>query len=186
MSTPVLKIKVLPKTVLKGNIDARFPARVNVSGFLTLLKQNGIYLLGTDYELIPVGDVLDPTLATLVVFDRADGVLKRVSLADLIQKASVGTDQHITSSGPVDVLKTAGTVRVDQTIGSPITLVMPSSVMKTNPVLISDWKGDAGTNNITIDLSAGDKFPGGLTSWKIAGDGGSLFLRPIPGVGYAI
>jgi hypothetical protein len=57
---------------------------------------------------------------------------------------------------------------------------------KTTPVMIIDWKGDAGTNNITIALSGTEKFPGGLSTWKIAGNTGSVVLRPIAGVGYAL
>jgi hypothetical protein len=95
-------------------------------------------------------------------------------------------DQHITSSGPAAVNANAGVVRVDQTSGAPIVLTVPLASAKTCDVLIADWKCDAGTNNITINLSGTDKFPGGLTSWTIAADGGSVFLRRIPGVGYAV
>jgi hypothetical protein len=78
-----------------------------------------------------------------------------------------------------------GTVRVDQTVGAAITLNLPAAANKTCPVLIADWKGDAGTNNITIVPNGTEKIQG-RSSWTIAGDTGSVFLRPITGVGYAI
>lgn len=100
---------------------------------------------------------------------------------------SVATvDQNITAAGPATVANNSSVVRVNQTVGAPMTLNMPLSSAKSCPVLISDWKMDAGTNNITINLTGSDKFPGNLTSWTIAADGGSVFLRPIPGVGYAL
>jgi hypothetical protein len=63
---------------------------------------------------------------------------------------------------------------------------MPTSTSKEGDVLISDWKGDADTNNITIVLSGSDILPGGLTSWTIASSNGSLRLTPLPGTGYAV
>lgn len=96
------------------------------------------------------------------------------------------SEQHITGPGPIAVNNDTGIVRVDQAVGAPMVLTMPLSSAKTCPVLISDFKGDAGTNNITINLSGSDTFPGGLTSWTIAADAGSVFLRPISGVGYVL
>lgn len=96
------------------------------------------------------------------------------------------TEQHITGPGPVTINNNSAIVRVDQATGAPITLTIPLASDKTCNVLIVDWKGDAGTNNITVNLSGTDKFQGGLSSFKIAGDGGSIFLRRIPGVGYAV
>lgn len=93
--------------------------------------------------------------------------------------------QEVTGAGPVNVLANAGIVRVNQTIAAPITLIMPASTVKIGDVLISDWKGDAGTNNITVQTSGTDKLPGNRTTWTIAGDGGSLCLRPLPG-GYVL
>jgi hypothetical protein len=118
-----------------------------------------------------------------------DGTTTRSVTIDNLVSYLLGvafTDQHITSSGPATVNNNAGIVRVDQTAGAPITLTLPLAANKTCDVQISDWKGDAGTNNITINTTSPDVFPGGLTSWKIAGNGGSVFLRRVPGVGYAI
>lgn len=97
-----------------------------------------------------------------------------------------GLDQEITSGSSVAVGVNSTTVRVNKTVGSATTLVMPTSETKVGDVLISDWKLDASTNNITITLSGSDVFPGGATTWTIAADGGSVRLKPIPGVGYGI
>lgn len=99
---------------------------------------------------------------------------------------SVATvDQNITSAGPVSVANNSSVVRVNQTVGAAITLNLPAAASKSCPVLIADWKGDAGTNNITITPNGTEKIQG-LSNWTIAGNNASVFLRPIPGVGYAI
>lgn len=93
--------------------------------------------------------------------------------------------QDITDPGPANILVGAGIVRVNQIVSAPITLIVPPSAAKIGSVLVSDWKGDAGANAITLNLSGADKFPGSLTTWTISNDTGSVFLRPVPG-GYAL
>lgn len=93
--------------------------------------------------------------------------------------------QDVVLPGPANILTNVDVVRVNQSVGAPITLVLPLAAAKLNPVLISDWRGDAGTNPITISTQGGDIFPGGRTSWFIAADTGSVFLRPVLG-GYAL
>lgn len=102
-------------------------------------------------------------------------------LASAVPPAEV---QNVTTPGPVDVLAGTGIVKVGA-VGAPVVLDMPLASDKIGPVLVSDWLNNAGTNNITVNLTGADKFPGGLTSWVIAADGGSIFLRPIPG-GYVL
>lgn len=92
--------------------------------------------------------------------------------------------QDVNAAGPVAVLPSANVVRV-LNVGAPVTLVMPAANTKVGGVLISDWANLAGTNNITIQRTGLDVFPNGATSLTIAGDGGSLFLRPVVG-GYVI
>lgn len=150
----------LARNALKMRVSARIPAQFSASSPLVLDRSGGIYALS-------------------------------ISITDLI--ASLGTayqpyeltEQHITAAGPVTVQNGAGIVRVNQTVGAAITLNLPAASAKTCPVLICDWKGDAGTNNITINPSGSEKIQG-LSSWTIAGDNGSIYLRPISGVGYAI
>lgn len=125
----------------------------------------------------------DPTADYVPIYDHASGTIKKTPPNAV---AGINVDQNITSAGPVAVQANATTVRVNQTVNAPITLTMPSSSTKVGGVLICDWKGNAGTYNITITLAGGDTFPGGLTTWVIASDAGSIYLNPIPGVGYAL
>lgn len=78
----------------------------------------------------------------------------------------------------------ASVVRV-QNVGAPVALLMPLAETMIGPVLISDWANHAGTNNITISLSGGQVFPNGAATWTLAGDGASVFLRPVSG-GFAL
>lgn len=93
--------------------------------------------------------------------------------------------QDVTTVGPVNIQGNATIVRV-MNVGAPVALVLPLSSLKQGAVLISDWANHAGTTGlITINATGGDVFPGGVASWQIGGDGGSVFLRPVPG-GYAL
>ena len=108
------------------------------------------------------------------------------SLSPIFAPVDTGTHQEITSGPTATIDQNAKTVRVNQTVSGAIALTVPDSNLKTCDVLVSDWKGDSGSHAITLNLSGADKFPGGLTSWTIAADGGSIFLRRIPGVGYLL
>jgi len=185
MTIPVLKIKVLPKPILKGKMDVRFPANIAVDDFLTVVKANGTYTFGADYTILDPSPIINPAATLIAIWDVTTQSWKAGSLSSFIAAAGQ-IDQHIIAAGPVSVLPNAGIVRVDQTVGAAITLNMPLASAKTCPVVINDWKGDAGTNNITVNLTGTDKFPGALTSWTIAGDTGSLRLSPVSGAGYVI
>lgn len=92
--------------------------------------------------------------------------------------------QDVAVVGPTPVQAAASVVRV-MNVGAPVTLSMPPAANMAGPVLISDWANHAGINPITITASSGDTFPLGLATWKIMGDAGSVFLRPVPG-GFAL
>lgn len=185
MTAPQIKVRVVRRPQIKVKNLVKFPANVIGRKFLEITNNAGAYTFDVDYTLLSPGPITDPTTSYVAVLDQSSGLYRFVSLSSLLASALQVT-QTITAAGPATVLSNAGTVLVNQTVGAPITLTMPPASVKTCDVLISDYKGDSGTNNITINLSGTDKFPGGLTSWKIAGDTGSVFLRPISGVGYAL
>lgn len=159
MTIPILKIKVLSKPTIKGKMDVRFPGSVAATNPILLDKTGGNFTFSMDINALVAN--------LLPIFP------------------VIGSDQHITAAGPASINASASTVRVDQSVGAAITLNLPLAAAKQCPVLVCDWKGDASTNNITINPSGSEKIQG-RSSWVIAGDTGSIFLRPIPGVGYAI
>jgi hypothetical protein len=141
-------------------MDVRFPALVVATSPVLLDKAGGTFTFSLDIDALA-----DDLGTSFQPFE--------------------GFEQHITAAGPVSVQAGVGIVRVDQTVGAAITLNLPPAASKTCSVLICDWKGDAGTNNITIVPDGSEKIQG-RTSWVIAGDTGSVYLRPLAGVGYVI
>lgn len=184
MTTASYRLKLTRTNSLKLKVNTRIPAQLDVEAFLTVLRANGVYTFGVDYEILDTSLISDPTSALVAVYDQVSASFKAGTLSALLSSTSQ-IEQHVTDAGPVAVLNNAGIVRVDQTAGAAITLTLPAAGSKTCPVLIADWKNDAGTNNITLTPSGAEKIQG-LSSWTIGGDGGSVFLRPISGVGYVI
>lgn len=180
-----IKVNVVRRPTIKVKALVKFPANVVTQNFLTVTSLGGTYTFNVDYTKLGAGPIVDPTTAMVAVLDETSGSYKIVSLSSLIS-STTQIEQHITAAGPVAVNNNTGIVRVDQTVGAAMTLTMGLASAKTCPVLVSDWKGDAGTNNITINLTGSDKFPGNLSSWTIGADAGSVFLRPIAGVGFAL
>lgn len=174
----------ITRQALRLRVSTRIPAQLVVENFLTIAKANGIYTFGVDYTLLDSSAISDPAAALIAVLDQTAGIYKVGTLSAIIA-SSLQIEQHITAAGPATINNNTGIVRVDQTIGSAITLNLPAAASKTCPVLICDWKGDAGTNNITIAPNGSEKIQG-LSNWTLAGDNSSVFLRPIAGVGYVI
>lgn len=185
MTAPVLKIRVLQRPTIKGKMDVRYPARVDGDKFISVTKANGIITVDVDYTLLGNAPLVDPTTAIVAFLDQTDGIYKATNFQALLA-AAASVEQHITGAGPVTVLQNTSLVRVDQTVGAPITLNLVSSNLKNGAVKIVDWKGDAGTNNITINTTGTDKLQGNRTSWTIASDLASVVLTPISGIGYVV
>lgn len=100
--------------------------------------------------------------------------------ADLFLSEVSGVVQDVAVAGPTEISENANIVRV-MNVGAPVSLVIPLAANMGGAVLISDWANHAGTNNITVTLSGGDVFPNGGNVYTIAGDGGSVYLRPVNG-----
>lgn len=84
MSTPVLKIKVLPKPVIRGKMDVQFPAKVETEEFLTVARANGTYTFGADFSVLTPGPVSNPETAFVAIEDQTAGIYRTVSLASLL------------------------------------------------------------------------------------------------------
>lgn len=157
-----LRLK-LERSSLKLRATPRFPARVVVLSPIVLDTTGGIYTFSLDVNVLAG------------------------SFSAFFEPIHNFINQEVTSGASAAVLTNAKTVRVNKTIGSATTLTMPlaAAMVPVESILIVDWKGDAGTNNITINPSGTEKIQG-LSSWAITSDYGSVCLRPISGVGFAI
>lgn len=84
MTVPVIKIKVLPKPILKGRMDVRFPAKVETNNFLTVSKANGIYTFDVDYTRLITNPITDQANSLVVVYDQGTQTYKYNSVAEIV------------------------------------------------------------------------------------------------------
>lgn len=171
-------------TKLRLRAAARFLASI-FDGIGTLVRKDGLAsYIDLDFTQFAQLASFDPTVESALVQSSIDGSFSRVTLAALLNVSQ--TQQIKTASGDVNVAATDGVIAINKGTGGATNVNFPLSANKIGGCLVSDFKGDAGTNNITVNLTSPDKFPGGGSSWVIASNTGSIFLRPIPGVGYTL
>lgn len=135
-----------------------------------------------DYSKLVLLSTIDP-VNTYVAVQNADGSFFRTTLASVITTSQ--TQVIKTTPGDVNVAKIDGSIIINKTVGQATAVNLPVAADKFGAVLVTDLKRDAGTNPITIFPVAGETIAG-LASYQIAADGASVFLRPVPGVGYVI
>jgi hypothetical protein len=174
---------------LKDRGILKFPARVLAATGIGVKKLAGVYTFALDLISFTLATAVSDLTATqvLIFTDNGDGTgaYSRLSLSSLVA-ASQGAVQVITAAGPANINANANLVIVNQTVGAAITLNLPASASKIGKVKIVDWKGDAGTNTITVVPNGSETFNGALTSFPINGNGASAVFDPYPGAGYAI
>jgi hypothetical protein len=172
-------------TTLRLRVSPRFLASI-FSGVGTSIRKDGLATyIDLDYSEFGASAAPDPSTSEILVRSSGDGSFSIVTIAQLL--TSVQTQQIKTSAGDVNVSHDDGLIIINKTVGQATTVNLPTSADKVGPVKIVDWKGDAGTNNITISVVGTDKLNGNATSWVIASDNGSVVLHPLEdGSGYAI
>jgi len=175
VSAPILKLRVVPK----------FLASI-FDGSGTRIRKDGLAsYVDLDFTKLTQLGAYDPSTQNLIVQSTVDGSFGIVTVSQVI--AGAQTEQDITAGAVVNVAVNDGMIKIAKTVGSATQVILPLSSTKVGPVTIQDFKGDAGTNNITVTLSGSDKFPGNLTTWTIAGDGASITAKPLKdGTGYAL
>lgn len=71
-----------------------------------------------------------------------------------------GTYQIKTTAGGVTVAVRDTLILVNKTVGQATAVTLPASSTKVGPVIVKDLKGDAETNNITVDVDGGGTIDG--------------------------
>lgn len=186
MTTPVMKIKVLPKPVIRGKMDVRFPAHVYGEVFIKIDNTGGAYTFSPDYSDIAPLYSYDPTQKMIAVQDKTTKAWSVLSVADLTANTAV-TVRVVTEAGDIVVGPSVQLLVMNRaTDEGPSNVILPASSAKVGKLKIVDFKGNASLYPHTIQTQGADEFQGGLTEWTLSGDGASVVLDPIPGIGYAV
>lgn len=171
-------------TTLKARIRAVLPAALVDGAGIAITKLGLLYTIAMDWSGFTQLASYDPSGQQLVVQDTSDGSFGLVTITQIVNASQ--TQQIKTSSGAVNVAANDGLIAVNKTVGAATTVNLPAANIKIGPVKVADWKGDAGTNHITIICNGTDKLNGNVSSIEIDGDGGSLVFTPLKdGSGYA-
>lgn len=171
-------------TKLKLRATARFLASF-FNGVGTIVRVDGLArYLDLDFSQFTQLTSFDATVENALVQSSIDGSFARVTLGNLLNASQ--TQQVKTTAGDVNVSATDGVIAINKGTGAATAVNFPLAANKVGGCLVADFKGDAVTNHITINLTSPDVFPGGGSTWTINANTGSVFLRPIPGIGYAV
>lgn len=178
-----LRLK-LERPALKLRIAARIPAQFDDGVGISITRLNGVYTVNLDYSAFVELTSFDASQKLFAVVDRTTGEWNKVSFASLI---SAGQTYQVITAGDCTVLANDGLIIINKTVGAATAVTLPASALKVGKVKIVDFKGDAGTNNITVTPDGTEKFNGAQATWTISGDGASVVFDPIPsGLGYAV
>jgi hypothetical protein len=137
-----------------------------------------------------IKDLPEVTSATTGDVFAIDGIsTRRVTIDNLMKQVLLSgqTQQIKTTAGNVTVAVSDGLIAVNKSVGAATGVTLPDSSTKVGPVKVGDFKGDAGTNNITVTISGAGKFNGNQSSFTIAGNGASYVFTPLAdGSGYVV
>lgn len=184
--TARIRVKVRRVSAIRTKINAPFPARVLGDVFITITKANGTYTISPDYSPLFEPPSFDPSAEYVAVQNIATGEWNRLSIATLVNNTQA-TVRVVTEAGDIVVGAATQLLIMNRTVNqSPSNIILPASAQKVGKVKIVDFKGNAGTYPHTITAQGSDTFQGGLTTWTLGGDGSSVALDPIPGIGYAV
>jgi hypothetical protein len=181
--TTAIKVKVVRRPVLKLKVLPRIPANLVGDVGIVVVKNGITYTIKPDYSNIVELTSYDPTQKLFVVIDRATGVWNKVSLSSILTGSQ--TVQIVTAAGDVTVQPNDGLIILNKTVGAATNVILPAAANKVGRVKVVDWKNDSDVNNVTFVPNGSEKIQG-LSGWKLNGQGASIALDPIPGLGYAI
>jgi hypothetical protein len=175
----------LPTLKLKTVVN--FPANAFGRNGITVAKEGGNFYVDIDYAkytpaLIAPGDV--PNLYMLL-WNGASQIYQLAAISGLAALFSAGITRVITAAGNVTAGTNDSVIALNKTVNEPTMVQLPLAINKAGPLLITDLKGSAGAFNITITPTPPETIMG-LAQWTIAGDLGSVDLRPVSGVGYVL
>lgn len=185
MTSPLIKVKILRRVTAKVKALVRYLSRLIGGTGIVVTVSNGTATIDLDYlELNPL-TTFNPSEYVVAIQNLADDSFAYIPLSLFL--SNPGAVQVVTAAGDVIVLPATQLLIMNRTADeSPSNIIMPAADDKIGPVKIVDWKANSGSFPHTINPSGSEIFQGGLTSWSLSGDGASVVLTPISGVGYAV
>lgn len=101
MSSPDIRINIVPKPIIKGKMDAKFPSRVDALSPILLEKSGGNYTFS--FDLTAATDVIglsfqprDVTLDALAALDSTAGLLVETAADTFTKRMLTGTANEVT------------------------------------------------------------------------------------------
>ncbi len=109
----------------------------------------------TDLPAFTVANPPDLTALFEIVTpgNAANGVNYSITLGQLALIIGGGPPTFVTSGSVYNSVATDVRILVNKTVGGPLTINLLAASSYFQPILIKDLKGDAGSNNITINFS---------------------------------
>ena len=152
---------------------------VPVDGRLTSLEVLNITLAGGEVmEIVSPGTAADGNnyQVTTAVLAAYFGAFPFISTTVITGGATLAT--------PYDILSTDTRILFNKSVGSASYAVAPlaASMARPYPILIKDFKGDAGINPIQISFTGGELCDG-LSTLTIGNPYGWVTINPAPGGG---
>jgi hypothetical protein len=175
------------------NVSAAFPTQVIGAEGVEVSKANGIYTIGSAYEVLAALSAIPvPDEKMVKVWDRVSGVYNTMPLSIVVGSGGGGGGAYsfntITVQSGVGYLASIpdDLIIVEKAAGSPTQVTLVAAGLRTRgPVYIKDGKGDADTNNITVTFNGTEKADG-LGSVVIRTKFGAASLAPNPTGGWVI
>jgi hypothetical protein len=144
---------------IRVNVRAPFPTQVKGSGFVSVVKANGVWTITPNYLTIAPAIDVTPT-QVLLLQDSITGAFSQIGAAALVSSAGAPF-RIITTPGAASVLSTDVVLLFQKTSSGASTVSLPASATRAGaPAVIKDLTGDANTNNITIVPAAGETIDG--------------------------
>lgn len=164
------------------------PPDLNPYNFLLWNSLTGAYQLASfaATPFAPINSPIfggDPQAPTPPAGDN-DNSISTTAFVNAAIAANNGITRVVTAAGAVVIAINDRVVAINKAAGAPTAVTLPLAATKNGPVIISDFKRDAATNNITIGTTGGELIQG-LATLTLAGNGASAQLFPIPGIGYS-
>jgi hypothetical protein len=175
----------LPTLKLKALVN--FPANAFGRFGVNVAKQDGAFYLDIDYSLFVPATVLpsvDIPNLHILLWNAVSNVYILAPLSLIGQIFTQGNLVVVTAGGAL-IGANDSVIAVKKSPGSVTPLTLGSAALKQGTVHISDVGMNSGTFPITITPAGADTI-NGLSSWTIAGDGASVTLYPLPGIGWTL